>query len=109
MPSPLNWVYLVYAVFAAALTVLNVRDSLRIRERADVFFLLSRAGTLVLTVGTFFDDRLVGVGLRWSSDRRRAWALSEGKTDMDFKRVRAHARVCARPHVLVCAHVRVSG
>jgi hypothetical protein len=54
--SPLNWIYLPYAISAAALTVLNVRDSLNIRERADAFFLLSRVGTLVLTVGTFFDN-----------------------------------------------------
>ena len=55
MPSPINWIYLLYTASAAALTVLNVRDSFNNR-RADYFFLLSRAGTLVLTVGTFFDN-----------------------------------------------------
>ena len=41
----------------------------------------------VVTVGTFKDERLVGLALRWSADRRKAWVLSEGGTDMQFKRV----------------------
>lgn len=41
----------------------------------------------VVTVGTFVRDRLTGTGLRWSADRRRAWALSEGVTDMQYKKV----------------------
>ena len=41
----------------------------------------------VVTAGHFLADRLVGVGLRWSADRRRAWALLEGKVEPQNYRV----------------------
>ena len=41
----------------------------------------------VVTVSQFSRDRLVGVGLRWSGDRRRAWALLEGDIDPQNYRV----------------------
>ena len=41
----------------------------------------------VVTVSQFARDKLVGVGLRWSADRRKAWALLEGKIDPQNFRV----------------------
>lgn len=44
----------------------------------------------VVTVSQFSRDRLVGVGLRWSGDRRKAWALFEGKIEPQNYRVAPH-------------------
>lgn len=41
----------------------------------------------VVTVGNFAADRLVGVAVRWSAERRRAWSLIDGEIDMQFKKV----------------------
>eukprot|EP00946_MAST-07B_sp_MAST-7B-sp1_P003795 g3795.t1 len=54
-PSPLNWIYLLYTIAAAALTAINVRETAK-QEGKDKFFVLSRIGTMILTVGTFFDN-----------------------------------------------------
>ena len=54
-PSPLNWIYLAYTIAAAALTAINVRETVK-QEGKDKFFVLSRIGTMILTVGTFFDN-----------------------------------------------------
>ena len=43
--------------------------------------------TGVVTVGEFKDDRLVGVTLRWSADRRQAWALLDGEVERENARV----------------------
>ena len=42
----------------------------------------------VVTVSQFSRDKLVGVGLRWSGDRRRSWALLEGDIDPQNYRVK---------------------
>ena len=41
----------------------------------------------VVTVSEWLNDRVVGVSLRWSADRRNAWALVEGAVEFENARV----------------------
>jgi hypothetical protein len=54
-PDPLNWVYLFYTLSAAILTYLNVSVTVR-RRQSNILLILSRVGTAILTIGTFFDN-----------------------------------------------------
>ena len=57
-PSPLNYVYIVYALIAAFLTYKNLRVTLSSCITADTstFLYLGRLGTLILTSATFVDN-----------------------------------------------------
>jgi hypothetical protein len=42
----------------------------------------------VVTVSEWLNDRTVGVAVRWSADRRRAWVLLDGKVERDLSGAR---------------------
>ena len=57
-PTPLNLIYALYTLSAAILTYVNVSVTVRRGQHKmnNTLLLLSRLGTLILTVGTFFDN-----------------------------------------------------
>ena len=55
-PSPLNYVYIVYALIAAFLTYKNIHVTLSFPADTSTFLYLGRLGTLILTSATFVDN-----------------------------------------------------
>jgi hypothetical protein len=57
MPSPLNYIYLLYTLVAAFLTYKNIRATQqRHNNDTTTFLYLGRLGTLILTSATFIDN-----------------------------------------------------